>query len=94
MERSRVAAFSAGMLSGKHPGPSGRHTLKSCHAVTRGGGPQGQVLPPHVFVNVTNDMEVAQEEIFGPIGPIAPIIRDLTRDHWVTVKQKQCSYPF
>lgn len=35
-----------------------------------GGAPEGQVLPPHVFVGVTNDMALAQEEIFGPIAPI------------------------
>lgn len=38
-----------------------------------GGDPQGQVLPPHVFVGVTNDMEVAQEEMFGPIAPIIKV---------------------
>jgi aldehyde dehydrogenase (NAD+) len=35
-----------------------------------GGEPQGQVLPPHVFVDVRNEMQVAQEETFGPIAPI------------------------
>jgi aldehyde dehydrogenase (NAD+) len=35
-----------------------------------GGDPQGQVLPPHVFVDVTNDMRIAQDEMFGPIAPI------------------------
>jgi aldehyde dehydrogenase (NAD+) len=35
-----------------------------------GGDPQGQVLPPHVFVDVTNDMPIAQDEMFGPIAPI------------------------
>jgi hypothetical protein len=24
-------------------------------------------LPPHVFAGVTNDMELAREEIFGPV---------------------------
>src|SRR5690606_16959503 len=28
--------------------------------------PQGNVMPPHVFGNVTADMEIAREEIFGP----------------------------
>ncbi|WP_295485266.1 aldehyde dehydrogenase family protein [uncultured Pseudomonas sp.] len=28
---------------------------------------QGQVLPPHVFADVTADMEIAREEIFGPL---------------------------
>ncbi len=32
-----------------------------------GGDPQGNVLPPHVFGNVTADMEIAREEIFGPL---------------------------
>ncbi|WP_263357671.1 aldehyde dehydrogenase family protein [Acidicapsa ligni] len=35
-----------------------------------GGDPQGQVLPPHVFVGVRNEMTVAREEMFGPIAPI------------------------
>ena len=37
---------------------------------TAGGAPDGQVLPPHVFADVRNDMAVAQEEMFGPIAPI------------------------
>lgn len=32
-----------------------------------GGEAQGNVLPPHVFGNVTPDMEIAREEIFGPL---------------------------
>jgi aldehyde dehydrogenase (NAD+) len=131
-----------------------------------GGDPQGQVLPPHIFADVSNDMKVAQEEMFGPIAPIIKvddeaealrvanetqyglssavftrdtnrglrfalgvqagmthvndhsvddtptgpfggeknsgigrfggdwIIREFTRDHWITVKQKECRYPF
>jgi aldehyde dehydrogenase (NAD+) len=35
-----------------------------------GGLPDRQVLPPHVFAGVTNDMAIAQDEIFGPIAPI------------------------
>ena len=38
-----------------------------------GGDPQGQVLPPHVFVDVTNDMRIAQDEMFGPIAPIIKV---------------------
>jgi Aldehyde dehydrogenase family len=38
--------------------------------VVVGGDPQGQVLPPHVFVNVTNDMAITHDETFGPIAPI------------------------
>jgi aldehyde dehydrogenase (NAD+) len=32
--------------------------------------PAGQVVPPHIFVNVRNDMTIAREEMFGPIAPI------------------------
>ncbi|NYT24684.1 aldehyde dehydrogenase family protein [Alcaligenaceae bacterium] len=32
-----------------------------------GGEPQGNVMPPHVFGDVTADMEIAREEIFGPL---------------------------
>lgn len=32
-----------------------------------GGKPQGNVMPPHVFGDVTPDMEIAREEIFGPL---------------------------
>jgi aldehyde dehydrogenase (NAD+) len=35
-----------------------------------GGEPQGLVLPPHVFVDATNQMKVAREELFGPVAPI------------------------
>jgi aldehyde dehydrogenase (NAD+) len=34
-----------------------------------GGEAQGLVLPPHVFVGVTNQMPVARTESFGPIAP-------------------------
>ncbi len=37
-----------------------------------GGEARGQVLPPHVFADVKNDMTLAREEIFGPIAPIIP----------------------
>ena len=36
-------------------------------ALLVGGEPQGNVMPPHVFGNVTADMEIAREEIFGPL---------------------------
>ena len=39
---------------------------------TLGGEPHGQVLPPHVFADVRNDMLIAREEIFGPVAPIIP----------------------
>lgn len=32
-----------------------------------GGEPQGNVMPPHVFGNVTAEMSIAKEEIFGPL---------------------------
>lgn len=35
-----------------------------------GGNADGLVLPPHVFAEVTNDQQIAREEIFGPIAPI------------------------
>jgi aldehyde dehydrogenase (NAD+) len=38
-----------------------------------GGSPDRQVLPPHVFAGVTNDMAIAQDEIFGPIAPIIKV---------------------
>lgn len=38
-----------------------------------GGEPHGLVLPPHVFVDATNDMSVAQEELFGPIVSIISV---------------------
>src|SRR5260370_2811081 len=38
-----------------------------------GGFPDRQVLPPHVFAGVTNDMAIAQDEIFGPIAPIIKV---------------------
>ena len=44
---------------------------------TLGGEARGQVLPPHVFADVKNDMLVAREELFGPV---APIIRAANED--------------
>lgn len=38
-----------------------------------GADPQGLVPPPHVFVDVKNEMRVAQEETFGPIAPIIKV---------------------
>lgn len=35
-----------------------------------GGKPQGLTIPPHVFTGVTNGMEIARNEIFGPVAPI------------------------
>lgn len=38
-----------------------------------GGDPQGLVLPPHVFVDATNDMSIAQDEMFGPVVSIIKV---------------------
>ena len=38
-----------------------------------GGPPQGLVLPPHVFVDATNDMSVAAEELFGPVVAVIKV---------------------
>jgi aldehyde dehydrogenase (NAD+) len=38
-----------------------------------GGNPDGLVLPPQVFINVTNDMPIAKIETFGPIAPIIKV---------------------
>jgi aldehyde dehydrogenase (NAD+) len=35
-----------------------------------GGDPDGLVLPPQLFVNVTNDMAIAKFETFGPVAPV------------------------
>jgi aldehyde dehydrogenase (NAD+) len=38
-----------------------------------GGEPKGLLIPPHVFIGVTMDMKIAQEEIFGPVAPIIKV---------------------
>ncbi|WP_018077085.1 aldehyde dehydrogenase family protein [Thiobacillus denitrificans] len=38
--------------------------------VLLGGEPQGNVMPPHVFGDVTAEMGIAREEIFGPLVSI------------------------
>jgi aldehyde dehydrogenase (NAD+) len=35
-----------------------------------GGDPQGLVLPPHIFADVSNDQPIAQDELFGPVAPV------------------------
>jgi aldehyde dehydrogenase (NAD+) len=40
------------------------------------GDPQGLVLPPHVFADVTNDMPIAKFETFGPIAPLIKVNGD------------------
>jgi len=32
-----------------------------------GGEPVGMVIPPHIFTDVTTDMKIAQQEVFGPV---------------------------
>jgi aldehyde dehydrogenase (NAD+) len=38
-----------------------------------GGEAQGLLLPPHVFADATNNMSLAQEEMFGPVVPIIKV---------------------
>ena len=38
-----------------------------------GGEPPGLVLPPQVFVDVTNEMTIAREEQFGPVASIIKV---------------------
>jgi aldehyde dehydrogenase (NAD+) len=47
-----------------------------------GGDPQGLVLPPHVFADVSNDQKIAREEIFGPV---APVIRARDEEEALTI---------
>jgi aldehyde dehydrogenase (NAD+) len=52
------------------------HIKRSREAGARqllGGDPEGLVLPPHVFTDVTNDMPIAKSETFGPIAPIIKV---------------------
>jgi acyl-CoA reductase-like NAD-dependent aldehyde dehydrogenase len=37
------------------------------HALTGEGFGQGQFIAPTIFTNVTNDMRIAQQEVFGPV---------------------------
>jgi aldehyde dehydrogenase (NAD+) len=41
-----------------------------------GGEPRGLVVPPHVFVDATNDMGIAQNELFGPVVPVIKVNGD------------------
>lgn len=43
-----------------------------------GGDIEGRVVPPHVFTDVTPDMEIVREEIFGPM---VSILRAEDEDH-------------
>lgn len=40
---------------------------------TTGGDPKGLLLPPHVFADVTPDMPIAQQEMFGPVVSIVKV---------------------
>ncbi|MFY4729976.1 aldehyde dehydrogenase family protein [Nitrospira sp. BLG_2] len=40
---------------------------------TAGGDPQGCLLPPHVFADVTPRMRIAQEEMFGPVVSVIKV---------------------
>ena len=41
-----------------------------------GGDPEGLVLPPHIFLNVTSNMKIAQNELFGPVATIIKVRDD------------------
>jgi len=52
------------------------HIQGACNAEARqvvGGAPEGFVLRPHVFVDVKNEMRIAQDETFDPIAPIIKV---------------------
>ncbi len=38
-----------------------------------GGEVNGLVVPPHIFIDVTPDMKIAQSELFGPIASIIKV---------------------
>ncbi|NGZ96276.1 MAG: aldehyde dehydrogenase [Nitrospira sp. WS110] len=38
-----------------------------------GGEPKGLLIPPYVFTDVTMNMTIAREEIFGPVAPIIKV---------------------
>ena len=67
-------AVSIGPVINKKQLASHLEHIQSAHAagarMMTGGAPNGQVLPPHVFADVRNDMGLAQEELFGPIAPL------------------------
>ncbi|QWA11968.1 aldehyde dehydrogenase family protein [Sodalis ligni] len=35
-----------------------------------GAQPQGLVMPPHVFTNITGEVRLGRDEIFGPVAPV------------------------
>jgi aldehyde dehydrogenase (NAD+) len=44
----------------------------------------GRVVPPHVFADVSPDMEIAREEIFGPLVGIIKATTKATHWSWPT----------
>ena len=44
-------------------------------ALSGGAGPQSRMFPPVLLLDVTDDMAVTKDEIFGPILPIVPYRR-------------------
>ncbi len=48
---------------------------------TAGGDPKGLLLPPHVFADVTPDMQIAQEEMFGPVVSIIKVTGEAEAIH-------------
>ncbi|MGC3976708.1 MAG: aldehyde dehydrogenase family protein [Nitrospira sp.] len=48
---------------------------------TAGGAPKGLLLPPHVFADVTPDMQIAQEEMFGPVVSIIKVTGEAEAIH-------------
>lgn len=53
-----------------------RETQKSGARLVLGGEPQGNVLPPHVFTGVSNDMPATRHEWFAPVAPILRVAGD------------------
>lgn len=41
-----------------------------------GGEPKGLVMPPHIFADVTTDMKIAQQEVFGPMVSVFKVNGD------------------
>ncbi|HBN9524503.1 aldehyde dehydrogenase family protein [Pseudomonas aeruginosa] len=60
---------------------------QGAHALLEG-EPQGLVIPPHVFVDVSPDSDLAYGEIFGPL---VGIIRALDENHALKLAN-QCEY--
>ena len=49
-----------------------RGKFLNCYAVTFTGSPPHLIGKPTIFTNVSNDMRIAKEEIFGPVLSIIP----------------------